>query len=102
MIKLLVLLCLATSSLAHAVTPWARDCVTFWGADIPVNERTQDNCPRGSNHWDQGPKDGTLMSVNSQGGNTLPQTVLLPSGNYVIIRNATTGAPQAILPVSRK
>ena len=102
MSKLLVLLALCTSLSCHGATPWARDCVTFWGADIPPNERTQDNCPRGSNHWDQGPKDGTLMSVASQGGNTLPQTVLLPSGMYVVIRNATTGATQAILPVSRK
>lgn len=82
--------------------PWIRDCVTPLGRDIALNERTQANCPKGINHWDQGPKEGQLFSVASQGVNTLPQTVLLPQGNYVIIKNATTGAPQAILPLSRK
>ena len=94
-----LLITLALTGCAQA--PWTRDCVTPLGRDIPLSERTPSNCPKGINHWDQGPKEGQLFSV-ARGPNTLPQTVLLPSGNYVIIKNATSGATQAIVPVSRK
>jgi len=88
-----------TSTLASAQTPWARDCVTFWGGDIPVAERTQENCPKGSNHWDQGPKanpgpqslDG-VVAVNTQ-----PYTIITSQGNYTVIPSTLTGRTQAII-----
>lgn len=60
-------------SMAMAESLWVRDCVTWWGGDIPRAERTKDNCPNGSNHWDYsgtGPADiktssGLVITNNS-------------------------------------
>jgi len=50
---------------AHAESMWVRDCVRWWGGDIPKAERTKENCPTGSNHWDHsgtGPSTTTTQS----------------------------------------
>jgi hypothetical protein len=49
--KLFFMLLLATTQ-AHAQAPWVTDCVKWYGGFIPVEERTDDNCPNLRSHWD--------------------------------------------------
>jgi hypothetical protein len=89
--------CLAVAmSSAHADTPWARDCVTWYGGSIDFEERTKENCPNGRSHWD-----GDIQLSPNARPNSQPYSVLLPSGNYLVIPNTTTGRVQAVIQTSR-
>ena len=90
--KLIVLLALVATQ-AQAETPWARDCVKWWGGDIPLEERTKANCPQGFNHWDRGGTGSALVAGdNFYGGptGTSVQTYNLPNGSYMVQRSGST------------
>jgi hypothetical protein len=112
-------LILGFSSLANAA-PWNDQCVTFMGADIPKEERNQDNCPTGSNHWDrkaemdalvqrkhdlyaQAQQQGIANQIAhtgvgyTTGQQVLPQVITTNVGNYVIGRSSLTGNINAIV-----
>jgi hypothetical protein len=104
---------------AHAETPWARDCVTFWGGDIPVAERTPENCKYGTNHHDtnrlnqelsqrmaaalqRAHDQGVLGSINTGGPtyagvDTSPQVIITNGGNYVVTRSTATGRINGVI-----
>ena len=79
---LIVLALVATSAQA---APWNNDCVTWYGGDIPKEERTKENCPTGRNHWDTSSpgvvSDATKVSNSSY--NT-------PWGGYAVNRTGNT------------
>lgn len=72
---------------AHAETPWARDCVKWWGGEIPVEERTPENCPNKVSHWEYSGTAPAGGSYASTGGIT---QVNLPSGGYLVQRAGST------------
>lgn len=85
--KLLLALALV-SSVAQAETPWARDCVRWYGGDIPVEERTPENCPNKVSHWDLS---GTApASVGGGSTSTGITQINLPSGGYLVQRSGST------------
>lgn len=113
----LILTVLVTGT-ALAETPWARDCVTFWGGSIPIDERTEQNCPSGRSHWDAIPTVGSTNSTRLSGdvvsstslGTTTPiryanpqvvTGILMPSGNYVVVPNHSTGGIKAVIQTSK-
>jgi hypothetical protein len=68
---------------AHAESMWAKDCVRWWGGDIPKAERTKENCPTGSNHWDHsGTGPGT---ITTQSG-----VIITNNSTYVVNRVGNT------------
>lgn len=50
--KYLLLALALFASNAQAEAPWVRDCVKWYGGMIPVEERTEENCPNLRSHWD--------------------------------------------------
>ena len=50
---------------AHAESPWTKDCVRWWGGDIPQAERTRENCPTGKNHWDLSGTGASTVTTSS-------------------------------------
>ena len=109
--KLLTVLLLVVATQAQAETPWARDCVKWYGGKIPVTERTKANCPNGSSHWDtmedQTPMttlgsrleytDNTVAGANLvPGQSTSPSTGMsartynLPNASYMVINIGST------------
>lgn len=81
--KKLVILLALVPTLALAEPPWVKDCVRWWGGDIPKNERTEANCPNKTNHWDK----------SSQGApTTTTQTGIVITNNstYVVNRVGNT------------
>ena len=104
--KLWIPVIMATLSLtATAETPWARDCVTFWGSSIPQSERTVDNCPRRHSHWDReqpsgsgyiDPAANSKSLVTSQAAGSMPYSVILPTGVYVVVPNGAGRIPNII------
>jgi hypothetical protein len=94
-----------TSTLAQAETPWARDCVNWYGGSIPQSERTVDNCPRGHSHWDReqpsgsgyiDPSANSKSLVTSQAAGSMPYSVILPTGVYVVVPNGAGRIPNII------
>jgi hypothetical protein len=96
-------------ALAHAESPWTKDCVRWWGGDIPQAERTKENCPGGRNHWDSTKPSATVagprielsnntgyvvnnnVTVNSTNNSSMgAQTVNLPNGSYIVTRSGST------------
>lgn len=113
MLKITLVNLLFVSTLAQAA-PWNQDCVTWYGASIPVSERTRENCPNSVSHWDQTDTtyrgeyrtSGDVVSVpgyqRSSVNNTLnpstPQTVVTNSGNYVVVPRYSGGSlPSAVI-----
>ena len=93
--KLLILLLVSFCSIAHAETPWARDCVTWYGASIPEEKRTPENCATGRSHWDA--KEYTTVMPSGNGSDSRPvaasrQTtqVITSTGSYMIIPQGNT------------
>lgn len=81
----LALVILTLIALPAQAAPWNADCVTWYGGDIPKEERTKENCPTGRNHWDTSSpgvvSDATVVS------NT---TVNTPWGGYNVGRVGNT------------
>lgn len=95
-------------SLVMAESLWVRDCVRWWGGDIPQAERTKENCPRGKNHWDTSStvnntssrlEYGNSMTVVNTASTTVTNTATsnsgittynLPSGSYQVNRVGNT------------
>jgi len=94
---------------AHAESMWAKDCVRWWGGDIPQAERTKENCPTGKNHWDStrpseavagsrielsnntGYVGNNSNAVNGTNNSSMTaQTVNLPNGSYIVTRSGST------------
>jgi hypothetical protein len=102
---------LAFATSARAETPWARDCVTFWGSSIPQEQRTAENCPSGHSHWDRTPASGVAhygesMTINTTGSLSLnPSTVTVintPSGSQLIVPRSSGGIyPSAVIRTSK-
>jgi hypothetical protein len=93
--KLLILLLVSFCSMAHAQTPWARDCVTWYGASIPEEKRTAENCPSGTSHWDKPTHTGVVVPQPVTRTVTTPQTssrtqVITNSGSYLITQQPGT------------
>lgn len=102
-----ILLALAVISSTAQAAPWNKDCVTFWGGKIAVEDRTPENCPTNHSHWDAAvPGSGTASNYVSQ-GNTAPNyntqaMITTNSGNYIVVPNQLGGAyPRAVIQVSR-
>jgi hypothetical protein len=72
-------------AMALAQTPWQRDCVTWWGGDIPRAERTQENCPNGRNHWD-----GSSPGIVSDATKTSSGVIITNNSTYVVNRVGST------------
>jgi len=74
----LMLVCSGCASIEHA-TKTAREtaCTDNWGRAIPVNQRTQQNCPLGTAREFWGPAQASDIAIHSQ-------TVLTPNGSYQI------------------
>lgn len=108
--KFVVALTLAVASLTAQSAPWNKDCVTWWGGQIPPAERTQENCPNNHSHWDT-PIQGSAVASNTGSAvdnrqpllnPSLPTTVITNSGSYVIVPNYSGGSlPRAIIRVSK-
>lgn len=81
--KTLVILLAVIPTLAMAQTPWVKDCVTWWGGDIPKSERTKENCPRGSNHWDHSGTGGNSTATSTT-------TIITNNSTYVVNRVGNT------------
>lgn len=116
--SLILSLILAFSAQAQAQTPWAKDCVTWWGGDIPQEERTPENCVYGTNHHDTNRRNqelqqrmaqalqrahdlGVLGQINATGPSyssvdTSPQVIITNGGNYVVNRSTLTGRINSI------
>ena len=82
----LILLCSGCAGIEHA-TKTAREtaCTDNWGTAIPVNQRTQANCPFGTAREFWGPAQASDTAIHSQ-------TVITPQGTYQInqLGNLTT------------
>ena len=93
-----ILLFISSTAIAWT-TPWALSCADFWGRQVPEAERTPNNCPA---HFKK-PESRTDLSGNyiSGGGHSLPSTVLMPTGNYLIVPDYSTGGISAIINLSR-
>ena len=78
---LIILAFLPTVALADK--PWVRDCVTWWGGDIPKEQRTKENCPNGSNHWDHSGTGAPAIATSTS-------TVITNNSTYVVNRVGNT------------
>ena len=85
--KVIALIMLAVSVNAYAEAPWVRDCVKWYGAEIPVEERTPENCPSKISHWELS---GTAPAAGAYTVNTGITQVNLPSGGYLVQRTGST------------
>ena len=83
-------------NLSACSTMWTRDCVTWYGGSVAFEERTKENCPKGRSHWDN-----DLQLAPDARPSSQPYSVTLPSGQYVVIPNTTTGRVQAVIQTSR-
>ncbi len=68
---------------AHAESMWVRDCVRWWGGDIPKAERTKENCPTGTNHWDKSSQGAPTVTTSSG-------IVITNNSTYVVNRVGST------------
>ncbi len=110
--KLLMISMMALMINTANATPWARDCVRWWGGAIPEQDRTAENCPNGYSHWDA-PKTLTNGEVGPQASgateiynqtyrtsgtvNSNVRSIVTNSGTYVIIPNHSSGGIGAVL-----
>lgn len=78
-IKLLLTVLAVLPTVVSAQTLWQRDCVRWWGGDIPVDQRTKENCPTGRNHWD-----GSSEGLTSSATEIRSGIVITPSATLVI------------------
>ena len=88
----------------HAESAHVMACVKWWGGDIPVEERTQENCPTGTNHWDMSRKTELGASAPTHTQSLIPgenfygtskpaitgNLYILPNAGYQVIRNGST------------
>ena len=91
---------LTACSISWAVTPWAKDCVTWYGAAIPVDKRTPENCVTGRSHWDSTEHTGPVVIPRTANRTTVPATpmtnysgrtqVITNSGSYLITQQPGT------------
>lgn len=89
---------LTACSLSWAATPWAKDCVTWYGAAIPEEKRTAENCPNGRSHWDRVentgpvviPKNTTVTRAQPMPSTTGRTQVITSSGSYLITQQPGT------------
>jgi hypothetical protein len=106
--KLFLISCLFSAN-AMAWTPWAASCADFWGRQVPEAARTPSNCPahfRTNEPAAYGSPITKGSSSTTVGGSfigspSLPTNILLPSGNYVVVPNYSTGGISAVIQTSR-
>ena len=70
-------------TIALADSPWVKDCVRWWGGNIPKEERTKENCPTGSNHWDHSGTGASTITTSSG-------MVITNNSTYVVNRVGNT------------
>ena len=69
-----------------STTPWQRDCVRWWGGDIAQEQRNQQNCALGSNHWD---RSGTAPAGSGGSGSSITR-ISTPQGSYLVNSQGST------------
>ena len=86
---------LTATTLSYAETPWARDCVTWYGASIPQEKRTPENCTTGRSHWDA--KEYTNVGPGRSSAKATANTnytgrtqVITSSGSYLVTQTPGT------------
>lgn len=103
-VKLFLISCLFSANAMAWTTPWALSCADFWGRQVPEAERTPSNCPA---HFRAKETDPALLYGGSSsttgffGSTSLPSSILLPTGNFLVVPNYSTGGISAIIQTSR-